>query len=197
MKLFIFGDIHGDFDVLKTLIQKKADLFICHGDLTDLGQGLDQAAKILKPLGQRLWLMPGNNETEEQIKRLCQEYGFVNFHGQIKQKGPYVFAGLGFSTPTPFKTPGEINEVKYAQSLKKFVGHENLCLFCHNPPKESQLDVLANGVHVGGQSLREFIEKEKPLYCFCGHLHENEGKIQRLGQTTCFNVGKKGLMIWL
>jgi Icc-related predicted phosphoesterase len=39
------------------------------------------------------------------------------------------------------------------------------------------------------------VEKEKPLYLFCGHIHETAGMSDRLGTTQCFNVGKEGYTI--
>lgn len=192
MQLFVFGDIHRDFKTLKYLVSQKAGLFICHGDLSDLGEGLEEAGEILAPLKERLWLLPGNNETCEQIQVLCQKHGFVDFHQKLIKKKNYFFAGFGYSTATPFGTPGEVRESEFAKALKKFSRQKNLVLICHSPPKDSQLDVLPSGVHVGSQAIRNFIEKEKPLYFFCGHLHENAGKKQRLGETTCFSVGKQG-----
>ena len=197
MKLLIFGDIHHDLAALKKAAAKEADLYICHGDLSNLGEGLKKGGEILAALEKKLWLMPGNNEIWKQTQALCQKYGFVDFHQKIIKKKDFVFAGLGYSTPTPFNTPGEVNEEGFTQALKKFQHYQNLCLVTHNPPRDSQLDVLPGGAHVGSQAIRKFIEKEQPIYFFSGHIHENEGKVQRIGQTTCFGVGKKGLEIWL
>ena len=197
MHLLVFADIHQDWQALRNIVAKKADLYLCLGDLTDRSQGLEKAGEILAPLGENLWLLPGNNETAAQIKSLCQKHGFFDFHQKIIKKGKFFFAGLGYSVKTPFNTPGEASEEEFEKAFKKFSGFQNLCLFAHNPPKDTQLDALPTGIHVGGQSLRDFIEKEKPIYVFSGHIHENEGKIERVGQTTCFGVGKKGLEIWL
>lgn len=197
MKWLVFGDTHTDFQALKKVVAQKADLYICLGDLSDIGRGLAKSAAILAPLKNKLWLMPGNNEAADQVRFLCQKHGFFNFHQKmIKQKG-YLLGGFGYSTPTPFNTVGEFGEKEFAQALKNFAGQKNLCLFLHNPPKETELDVIAGGVHVGSQAIKDFIIKHQPLYCFSGHIHENEGKVQRVGKTTCFGVGKKGLAIWL
>ena len=193
MQILVFGDIHQDWKALKRLVVKKADIYICHGDLSDLGKGLEKGGEILAPLKEKLWLMPGNNETWEQVQALCQKYGFVDFHQKIKKIDDFVFAGLGYSILTPFNTPGEVSEEEFEKGLEKFRGYKNLFLFCHNPPKDTQLDIIPSGVHVGSQAIRRFIEREEPVYFFSGHIHENEGKVQRIGQTTCFSVGKRGL----
>lgn len=197
MKLLVFSDIHNDWESLKKIVVRKTDFFILLGDLSTLGKGLEEGGEILAPLEKKLWLMPGNSETWEQTQSLCQKYGFVDFHQKVVKQGDYFFAGLGYSLTTPFNTPGEITEEEFAQALKNFESKQNLCLFCHTPPKDTELDILPDGAHVGSQSIRKFIEKEQPIYFFSGHIHENEGKVQRIGKTTCFGIGKKGLEIWV
>lgn len=197
MKLLIFGDIHQDLEALRSIIGQKADLYICHGDLSDRGQGLADAAQILAPLKTKLWLLPGNNETVDQIKSLCQQFGFINFHQKAIRQGSHVLAGLGYTAPTPFATPGEVSEEEFERGLKQFASQKNLLLFTHDAPKATALDLISGGIHVGNQAVRNFLDQHQPLYSFSGHIHENAGKSQSLGLTTCFNVGKKGLVFRL
>lgn len=197
MKLLIFSDIHQDWESLRRITAKKADFYICLGDLSNRGVGLDQAGEILAPLKERLWLLPGNNETWEQTKNLSLKYGFIDFHQKVIKKNSFTFAGLGYSTPTPFTSLGIATEEEFREALTKFEGLENLFLFCHHPPKNTALDKVFLGSYVGSQAIRDFLEKSQPIYFFSGHVHENEGKIERIYKTTCFNVGKKGLEIWL
>lgn len=198
MKLLIFSDIHQDWEQLEKITQQEAEIFICLGDFASFGEGLEKGGKIFKPLKERLWLLPGNSETVNQIKGLCEKNGFIFFHQQIIKKSGLNLGGFGLSNPTPFKTPGDISEKEIERGLEKFKNKKNLMLFCHTPPKDTELDVLPDGkTHVGSQAIRDFLEKEKPFCFFSGHVHENEGKIQQIGRTTCFSVGKKGLEFWL
>lgn len=197
MKLIIFGDSHQNLEAVKAIMGQKADLYVCHGDLSDRGQGLREAGKILGPLKEKLWLLPGNNETEEQAKSLCQQYGFFSFHQQMVKKDDLMLVGFGYSPPTPFETPGEISEEEFKKGLAKFSHQKNLCLFTHSPPQETELDLIGSGAHVGSQAIKDFIIQEQPLYSFSGHIHENAGKIQRIGRAACFNIGQQGLSIWL
>lgn len=197
MEIIVFSDIHQDWQALRKIVAQKADIYILDGDLSDIGRGLDSGSEILAPLKEKLWFMPGNNETWRQTKDLCQKYGFTDFHQKIIKQENFIFGGLGYSLLSPFNTPGEVNEEEFAKSLKEFTAYKNLCLFCHNPAKDTQLDILPNGLHVGSQAIRKFIEINQPIYFFSGHIHENEGKIQRLKNTTCFGLGKSGLKIYL
>lgn len=192
-KLLIFSDIHRDWRALGEIIKEKADIYICLGDLSSWGDGLDRAGEILASLGERLWLFPGNHETESQIQTLCLQYGFTDFHKKINKLEKYHLAGFGLCSPTPFGTPGEVGEEEIAKSLDKFKGLKNLILFTHVPPKNTSLDKTSSGAYAGSLVVRKFIEERRPLYCFSGHVHENEGKKEKLGKTTCFSVGKKGI----
>lgn len=192
-KLLIFSDIHRDWQALKQIVKKEADIYICLGDLSSWGSGLETAGEILASLREKLWLLPGNHEIDEQMEVLCQKCGFTYFHNKVSKLEKYHLAGFGLCSPTPFGTPGEVSEEEIAKSLDKFKGLKNLILFTHVPPKNTRLDKTSSGVHAGSQALRKFIEENRPLYCFSGHVHEDEGKKEKIGKTACFSVVKKGL----
>ena len=49
----------------------------------------------------------------------------------------------------------------------------------------------------GSEAIREFIDREQPLYFFCGHIHEAAGQQATLGRTQAWNVGKRGHLLEL
>jgi Icc-related predicted phosphoesterase len=102
------------------------------------------------------------------------------------------WAGLGYSNITPFKTPGEYSEEQIAEALAAFDGIEKLYLVVHFPPYNTTLDEFALGRHAGSPALRAWVERAKPAFLFCGHIHETAGKSEMLGATRCINVGKQG-----
>jgi hypothetical protein len=61
-------------------------------------------------------------------------------------------------------------------------------LLTHTPPRDTQLDAIRHGDHVGSSSVREFIELTRPALVICGHIHEARG-IDRLGPTQMVNCG--------
>lgn len=119
MKILIFSDIHGDLRAIGRVMAQSADLYIDAGDLATFGKGLDRCGEMLKPLGERLWVLPGNHETHDDTRAMCQRFGFVDFHRQVRAlesaKGSIQWAGLGYSNITPFKTPGEYSEDEIAR----------------------------------------------------------------------------------
>ncbi len=104
-------------------------------------------------------------------------------------------AGLGYSSPTPFDTPGEYTEEELAARLAKFADVKPLVLICHAPPLNTALDRVKEGLHAGSRAVREFIEKHQPIHFFCGHIHEAEGEVIQMGSTRAMNVGKRGYLL--
>ena len=197
MKLLIFSDIHGDTTALQKLMDTEADYYFAAGDLATWGRGLDKCAAPLQKHADRVYVLPGNHESESGIERFCTQYGFHNFHGQTMTLAGYAVAGLGYSNPTPFQTTGEYSEEELARRLSAFEGLSPLVLVCHCPPLGTKLDLSDEGQHYGSKSIGEFIERVQPAYFFCGHIHEAEGVEEQFGTTRAFNVGKKGYLLEL
>jgi hypothetical protein len=173
----------------------EADYYFAAGDLVSWQRGLDEMGEIMKRRVGRVYVMPGNHETEQDIAEFCERYRFVNFHDAQMEIGDVHVAGLGYSGPTPFNTPGEYSEAELESRLAKFAGLTPLVLICHAPPLNSSLDRVHEGLHAGSSAVREFIEKQQPRDFFCGHIHEAEGVVERIGATRAMNVGKAGYLL--
>ena len=199
MKVLIFSDIHGDTRALEKLIAQPADIYIAAGDLSTFGKDLDRCGEIMKPLGEKVWVLPGNHESHDDTRAFCQRFGFFDFHRQIRamksERGTTQWAGLGYSNITPFNTPGEYTEEEITKALAPFDNLKPLYLVVHFPPQGTRLDEFAAGKHAGSPTLREWADRVQPVYLFCGHIHECGGRSDRLGATQAFNVGKKGYTI--
>src|SRR5690349_18018343 len=175
----------------------EADYYFAAGDLVSWARGLEECGKILQARSERVYLLPGNHESAEQTAALCAQFGFHNFHGQALRIGAHHVAGLGYSNPTPFNTPGEYSEAELAERLAQFQQLKPLVLICHAPPYGTALDRVREGVHGGSKSVREFVDRCQPEYLFCGHIHEAEGVTVELGKTKASNVGKRGYLLEL
>ena len=197
MKLLLFSDIHNDWKTLERILSVEADYYISAGDQVSWARGLDRCGEILKTRGDRVWVLPGNHESAEQIAQMCAQYGLNDFHERHFQLGRWQVAGLGYSSPTPFDTPGEYSEAELARRLEPFAELDPLVLVCHAPPRDTALDKVRPGLHAGSTAVREFIEKHQPSYFFCGHIHEAEGVEIRMGKTRARNLGKKAWMLEL
>jgi Icc-related predicted phosphoesterase len=88
---------------------------------------------------------------------------------------------------TPFGTFREVSEARIAEDLKRIDGKGAIVL-AHQPPFGAG-DDIGGGVHVGSKAVREWIEKEKPAYWLCGHVHEGAGESE-IGETKVINAAQ-------
>jgi len=197
MKLLIFSDIHGDRNALARLMEMEADYYFAAGDLCNWGRGIEQLGPLMQKRAERMYVIPGNHESEQYIAEFCQKFGFHNFHGQTMELNGFTVAGLGYSNPTPFDTPGEYSEEELAARLSKFAGIDPLALICHAPPVGTKLDKAGADQHFGSQAVRDFIDRNRPTYFYCGHIHEAAGQQDTIGKTRGWNVGKRGQVLEL
>jgi len=197
LRLLIFSDIHNDWKTLEHLLSVEADCYIAAGDQVTWGKGIDRCGEILRSRGDKVYVLPGNHESADQVAGMCARYGLHNFHEQHFAAGKWHVAGLGYSNPTPFNTPGEYSEPEIAERLERFAELQPLVLICHAPPYGTALDQIRPGLHAGSRAVAEFIKKYAPEYFFCGHIHEADGVAARIGRTQALNVGKKGHLLEL
>lgn len=195
VKLLFFSDLHGDLATLARLLDIDADYYIACGDLCTWARGFDATGAVLQRRGSRVHVLPGNHESEADIEHMCRKFGLQPFHGRVIEANGWKIAGLGYSNPTPFDTPGEYSEEEIAERLSAFAGLSPLILACHCPPRGTPLDQIPSGRHLGSESIRRFIDKQQPKWFFCGHIHEAEGVEAQLGATRAVNVGKRGYLL--
>ena len=195
MNLLIFSDIHGDKAALEKLMATEADYYFAAGDLATFGRGLDTLGPIMHKRADRMYVIPGNHESESDIADFCREYGFHDFHGQTMEIAGQTVAGLGYSNPTPFNTPGEYSEDQLAARLAGFARLSPRIVIFHAPPKNTKLDRAGEGQHFGSTAVRNFIEQTQPEYFYCGHIHEAAGQQDTIGKSRGWNVGKCGQVL--
>ncbi len=194
INILSFGDIHEDtqnFQRLETEL-RNSDIIIISGDLTNY-HGKSHAKSVIdeiKKFNNNVFAQPGNLDQSEVNDYLSAEK--INLHGKgfiYKEIGIF---GVGGSNITPFNTPTEFSEDDISQLLYK--GYEDVkkckikIMVPHAPPKDTTVDLVPSGMHVGSQSVRDFIEKNNPDICICGHIHEGRGE-DRIGKTKIVNAG--------
>ncbi len=197
MRLLVFSDVHGDWAALERLLAIEADYYIAAGDQVTWAKGYDRCGSILQARGGRVYVLPGNHESADDVAAMCARYGLHDLHGRHFQAGKWHIAGLGYSNPTPFHTPGEYSEPQLADRLRRFTDVAPLVLVCHAPPYGTALDQIRPGLHAGSTAVRDFIAEAQPEYFLCGHIHEAAGVSAELGRTRARNVGKAGHLLEL
>jgi hypothetical protein len=199
MKVLFFSDIHGDLNALKKIIKKsgKAELVICAGDLSNMGENLQSLIDELSGIeNKKVLIIPGNNETPEMILESIDDYkNIISINEEIYQDKNITFFGVGGGTISPFNTVYELSEDEFKRKLKNLKKID--CLISHCPPKNTLLDAVFGGLHVGSSEIFKWIMDNQPRICCCGHIHENAGKEEKLGSTLCFNPGPRGIILEL
>jgi hypothetical protein len=189
-----FGDIHESTGVLGSIPGLgRADGVILTGDLTNRGsrESADRVIDAVAAINPRIFALPGNMDTDAVEARL-RERG-MDLHLRVRELAPGLgLMGVGYSTPTPFGTPGEVAEATLADWLDATyalaASFATLILAVHEPPHGSKTDMLGNGEHVGSPGVRAFIERARPALVLTGHIHESRA-VDRIGQSTVINPG--------
>jgi Icc-related predicted phosphoesterase len=194
MKIISFGDIHEDYSNLIPLRDEleNADLVIVTGDLTNFN-GRKEAEKVIEEImkyNKNILAQLGNLDQPE-VNDYLTERG-INLHRNGFIKGDIGIFGVGGSNLTPFNTPTEFSEDEIEMFLldgiAKVRNAKYKIMVPHMPPKDTKLDIISAGAHVGSQSVRDFILKHKPDISLSGHIHEARGS-DTIGNTVVFNAG--------
>ena len=172
---------------------EEADGIIVTGDLTVTG-GAAQARNVLEKLTRYnpvIYAQIGNMDRAEVTGWLAKQ-GW-NTHLCVRELAPGVaLMGLGGSTFTPFGTPSEFPESRFADWLehmwREARTYRHVVLSVHTPPHDTLCDIVGDGIHVGSSAVRDFILDAQPDVCLCGHIHESRA-VDRLGRTVLVNPG--------
>lgn len=188
------GDIHEDIRNVENVPElDKALGVIISGDITNAG-GQKRAARILETVRKiqpNIYAQIGNMD-EAEITDFLQLKGWnIHLRGLEIEEGIGLM-GIGYSSPTPFNTPSEVEDSQLSKWLWQVVEDvrdlPHLILVCHTPPLETKTDRLPDGQAVGSKAVREFIEKIQPDICITGHIHEAVA-MDSIGKTRIVNPG--------
>ena len=181
MRLLIFSDIHGDTKALERLMDTEADYYFAAGDLVHLGPRRSTSLASLAP-PRRPDVRAARQSRIGAAHRpdVSAQFRTPPFsRAALWRLDGYHVAGLGYSSPTPFNTPGEYSEEEIAERLGRFAGLEPLVLICHCPPLGTTLDRVREGRARRQHRGARFHRPRQPAYFFCGHIHEAEGVDRR------------------
>ncbi len=194
MKIISFGDIHEDYSNLIPLKNEleNADLVIVTGDLTNFN-GRKEAEKVIEEImkyNKNILAQLGNLDQPE-VNDYLTERG-INLHRNGFIRDDIGIFGVGGSNLTPFNTPTEFSEDEIEtfllDGIAKVKNAKYKIMVPHMPPKDTKLDIISAGAHVGSQSVRDFILKHKPDISLSGHIHEARGS-DTIENTVVFNAG--------
>lgn len=197
LRLLVVSDLHGSMFYAEETNRKakleKVDLIVVCGDITHFG-GFHDAERILETIsegGITTLFVPGNCDRKE-LASLENVGDSICVHGRQIKIGDIIFLGVGGSIFTPFNTLFEYSEETISlwlkKKYKKLDVKKRFVLISHNPPYNTQADLLLSGEHVGSLSVRRFVEDNNPNLLLCGHIHEAKS-IDKINKTLIINPG--------
>jgi Icc-related predicted phosphoesterase len=196
MKLLAFSDLHRDLGQARELVgmSAEADLVIGAGDFASVHEGLEEMIDVLAAIEAPTVLVPGNNETEEDLRAAAAGWeGATVLHGEGTTIDGVEVYGLGAGVPiTPWDWSFDLDDEAAAEMLAACP--QGALLVLHSPPKD-HCDEAGSGNHFGSEALLRAIEDKRPRLAVCGHIHESWGCESRIGETPVRNLGPKGA--WL
>lgn len=171
------------------------------------------AEENLAPLNVKCYWTGGNDDKQGVLDSVKSTEHFVNVDGKkVELESGHEMVSLGWSTPTPWKTPRECDDAELGARVQPLIDGLNepsSCIFnVHVPPFDSGLDsapkldasfdppkpVVEGGqqvlIPVGSSAVHQAIQKTRPLLMLCGHIHEAKNAV-KIDRTTCINPGSE------
>jgi uncharacterized protein len=180
-----------------------------------LSAWVDLAEERLAGTGKKCFVTGGNDDDPMVLTAIKKEgtQSFFACENEVVQvDADHTMISVGYSTPTPWKTPREISDEQLGEMIEEMVGHvtdsSHAIFNFHDPPVDSSLDtcpmldwskdppepIIQSGQVVmygaGSKSVRKAIEKYQPMLGLHGHIHESQS-VARIGRTTCINPGSE------
>jgi uncharacterized protein len=167
------------------------------------------ADERLKPLGVRLYVIPGNDDRLEMDSVMKQAEQVVYCESEVIDLSGHELVSCGWTNITPWHTTRELPEEALEQKLEALAAQitrpQRAIVNFHCPPTETKLDLaplltkdfkyVGKGgaiqvQHVGSSAVRHVIERHQPLLGLHGHIHESRGE-EMIGRTLCLNPGSE------
>jgi Icc-related predicted phosphoesterase len=194
VRLLCFSDVHRDKRQAQRLadMAADADAVIAAGDFASVHRGIGDVIDMLVVVETPTVLVPGNNETDEALREACGGWRAATvLHGEAAEIEGTTFYGLGGGVPTtPWPWSFDLTE---DEAEEKLAGcPEGAVMVLHSPPK-GHLD----GRGLGSEAILRAIQRVEPPLAVCGHIHEDGGKEERIGETLLVNAGPEGRFVEL
>ena len=180
-----------------------------------LSNWVDLAEERPAGTGIKCFVTGGNDDEPEVLdvmKRESNHSFFACENEVVYVDDDHPMISVGFSTPTPWKTPREVSDEELGSMIEAMIAKlpdlQNAIFNFHDPPVDSSLDtcpmldwskdppeqILQGGQPIlfgaGSASIRTAIEKYKPMLGLHGHIHESQS-VAKIGRTTCVNPGSE------
>ncbi len=197
MRVLAFSDLHGSVEIVERVLalERSFDLVILAGDITTAGTAtqLEQAIRRIEAFGKPVLAVAGNMDPLPLERKLAKLGVSLDSRGVMI--GDIGFFGVSAAPASPLHTPNELSEreiTNRAEAGWKCVAAARLKVFVpHASPRDTTLDRVRGGKHVGSTAVRDFIRRRQPDATICGHIHEARG-VENVDGVPVANCGPAG-----
>jgi len=182
-----------DIAAARPLIEARdgLDLHLLHRRVVKIGEGLAVAGYMAvnpTPFAIKDSEKPDCRDHDGLSELRVVKTGYVTGSGKAV---PYCL------DPTTGTIEDDLDELSAVLDSHLWLDY-SFIFVAHAPPKDTALDQMATGSHVGSLAVRRFIERwattGRLIASLHGHIHESpwsSGRIwQHVGEVPCFNVGQ-------
>jgi Icc-related predicted phosphoesterase len=189
--ILAFSDLHRDERSARSLVERarRVDVVAGVGDFASMHHGLDGMIAVLSAIDRPVLLVPGNNETDDELRAACAGWPAARvLHGEAAEIDGVTFFGLGGGVPvTPWDWSFDLTEREAERMLSAL--SPGTVLLVHSPPKGH----VDRGL--GSAAVLRAIQRQRPRLVLCGHVHECWGQESRVGDVPVRNLGPGGAVI--
>jgi 3',5'-cyclic AMP phosphodiesterase CpdA len=150
------------------------------GDLTDFGRAAEyeHLAEMLAPLSMPLYLLPGNHDEREQLRRSFTDHAYLGddeFVQYTVSLGGHGLRLMALDTVEPGAPHGRLCTKRLQWLTDELARHrgEPVVIAMHHPPFESLIGHMDRiGLLEGADALAEILAQHPTVErVICGHLH--------------------------
>ncbi|MCK0139744.1 metallophosphoesterase [Aliiroseovarius sp. F47248L] len=191
MNILAFSDLHLSQPAADRLLEaaKDADLILGVGDFASRCEGLVDYIAQFAGWGRRAVFVPGNNETETELRAALADSDITVLHGDSATIGNVTIVGIGAAIPPLPALPWQSFDLTENEAVEKLssIKHADI-LISHSPPK-GIADQHTELGSLGSQAVLDAAKRLSPKWLLCGHIHDAWGTRGQIGATQVLNLG--------
>lgn len=161
-------------------LRQPPDAVVITGDLTDFGRAAEYAhlAQLLAPLPMPVYLMPGNHDDRDQLRRSFAQHTYLGDEGfvqyAVRVGGLHL---LALDTCVPGHSHGSLcaERLRWLEQQLARVSGEPVVVAMHHPPFDTLIGHMDEiGLRQGAEALEALIARHPNVErVICGHLHRS------------------------
>jgi 3',5'-cyclic AMP phosphodiesterase CpdA len=169
-------------------LRQQPDAVVLTGDLTDFGRAeeYEHLASLLAPLTMPVYLLPGNHDEREQMRRSFPSHTYLGTSGPLQYS---VRVGglrlVTLDTVVPRQSGGALPRERLDWLERELAKDETTptVVAMHHPPFKTMIGHMDRiGLAEGAQDLEAIVGKHRNIErVICGHLHRTI--LRRFGGT--------------